>query len=454
MSRGRLFKRFTSHHQVTNNQHNREDELIQKRSSARTTGRKWLLVAVLAAGSATGVVGMPAVQAAPASTVTLTETSYYTGPSNGPIYAYLNTVFSNFEKSHPGIVIKREDIPNSGQYLTTIAAEASAGTLPDILMLDNPMVPTIASYNVLTPLSSLGKTVISQLGSAQQVEAKFNGTIYGYPLYTNTIALFYNKAMLSAANITPPTTWTQLLTDAKALTNSQHYGIAFSGENCGGCNVWTFIPFLMTNGGSLTRLTTSQSVQALTLWANLAKEGAVDKDFTNWTQGQPEAAFAADKAAMMINGPWFFGTLNSVKGLNYGVVPIPVNTPGQAVVGPIGGEVWTIPKSNPATEKAAFELLNYMAQPSVDAALGTNTGDIPTVKAAVPIWAKTASPLYAPFEAELAHGFLRTGTLGVLYPRVESAVGNGIVSALIGKQTPAAAFATAQANVNSILEGS
>jgi ABC-type glycerol-3-phosphate transport system substrate-binding protein len=48
---------------------------------------------------------------------------------------------------------------------------------------------------------------------------------------------------------------------------------------------------------------------------------------------------------------------------------------------------------------------------------------------------------------------VRTSTLGVLYPRVETAVGNGIVSALIGKQTPAAAFATAQANVNSILEG-
>jgi multiple sugar transport system substrate-binding protein len=237
------------------------------------------------------------------------------------------------------------------------------------------------------------------------------------------------------------------------LTDAQHYGIAFSGETCAGCNVWTFIPFLLTNGGSLTHLTTPQSVQALALWTDLTKEGAIDKDFTNWNQGQPEAEFAAGKAAMMINGPWFFPTLNSVKGLSYGVVEIPVNTPGQNVVGPIGGEVWTIPKSNPTIEKAAYELLNYMAKPSVDASLATASGDIPTVKAAIPTWQKTASPLYAPLLAELKHGFVRTSTLGVLYPRVETAVGNGIVSALIGKQTPAAAFATAQANVNSILEG-
>jgi multiple sugar transport system substrate-binding protein len=417
----------------------------------RAAGRS--LRALFVAGSVVSAMVLPVAQASAApSTITLTETSYYP-KSAGPIYFYLNTVFKNFEKSHPGIIIKREDIPNSPEYLTTIADEAAAGNLPDVLMLDNPMLPTIASYNVLTPLSSLGQTAISGLGAPQQEEAKFNGTIYAYPLYTNTIALFYNKAMLSAANITPPTTWAQLLTDAKALTNSQHYGIAFAGENCSGCNVWTFIPFLLTNGGSLTNLTSPQSVQALTLWTDLVKEGAVDKDVTNWNQGQPEAAFAAGKAAMMINGPWNFGNLNAVKGLNYGVVQVPVNTPGQVVVGPIGGEVWTIPNHTTSIEKAAFELLNYMAEPSVDAAFGTNTGDIPTVKAAIPIWAKTATPLYAPFQAELKQGFVRTGTLGVLYPRVESAIGNGIVSALIGKQAPAAAFKTAQANVNAILEG-
>jgi multiple sugar transport system substrate-binding protein len=430
--------------------------LIQKRNFAHRTVRGRLLVALLAAGSAVGVLGISTGQAsASSSKIVLTETSYYTSvASNGAIYTALNTVFSNFEKTHPGITIKREDIVNSGNsYLTAVAAEAAAGNLPDVLMLDNPTVPTLASYGELTPLSTLGPTAIPTLGAAQQAEAKFNGTIYGYPLYTNTIALFYNKAMFAAAHIQPPTTWAQLLTDAKALTNAQHYGIAFSGETCAGCNVWTFIPFLLTNGGSLTHLTTPQSVQALTLWTELTKEGAINKDFTNWNQGQPEAEFAAGKAAMMINGPWFFPTLNSVKGLSYGVVEIPVNTPGQNVVGPIGGEVWTIPKSNPTSEKAAYELLNYMAKPSVDASLATASGDIPTVKAAIPTWQKTASPLYAPLLAELKHGFVRTSTLGVLYPRVETAVGNGIVSALIGKQTPAAAFATAQANVNSILEG-
>ena len=218
--------------------------MLHKNTSAHRTGRTRLLAALVAAGSAVGIVGIPTVQASASSSIVLTETSYYTSvDQNGPIYSALNTVFSNFEKSHPGITIKREDIVNSGNnYLTEVAAEAAAGTLPDILMLDNPTVPTLASYGVLTPLSTLGRTAIPTLGAAQQGEAKFNGQIVGYPLYTNTIALFYNKAMLAAANIQPPTTWAQLLTDAKALTTSQHYGIAFSAEACSGCGVWTILP--------------------------------------------------------------------------------------------------------------------------------------------------------------------------------------------------------------------
>jgi multiple sugar transport system substrate-binding protein len=410
--------------------------------------------ALLAAGSVVGMVGVPAVQASAASPIVLTETSYYDSyASNGPIYNYMNTIFSGFEKTHPGIIIKREDLPPNGSYFTKIVDEAASNTLPDILMVDNPDLPVLASYGVLTNLSALGSTVLPNLEPTQQGEAQVNGGVYGYPLYDNTIALFYNKDMLAAAHVQPPKTWAQLLTAAKALTNSQHYGLAWAGQPIVNNVTWQFLPFLLTNGGSLTHLTSPQSVAALTLWTNLWKEGAVDKDALTWTQSQPNSEFITDKAAMEIMGCWQLTSDSAVKGLNFGVEEIPVNTPGQVVQSPVGGEIWTVPKSNPATEKAALELLNYMAKPSVDAALGTNTGDIPTVKAAVTIWAKTANPLYQPFEQELQHGFVRAETLGTAFPRVDQAVANAIAASLIGKQTPAAAFGTAQQEVNSILSG-
>ena len=158
---------------------NKEDELTtQKHLCSPDRQDNGSCAALVAAGSASGHrSASQRCKPRPAAAIVLTETSYYTSvDQNGPIYSALNTVFSNFEKSHPGITIKREDIVNSGNnYLTEVAAEAAAGTLPDILMLDNPTVPTLASYGVLTPLSTLGQTAIPTLGTAQQAEAKFNG---------------------------------------------------------------------------------------------------------------------------------------------------------------------------------------------------------------------------------------------------------------------------------------
>ncbi|HUC14375.1 MAG TPA: extracellular solute-binding protein [Acidimicrobiales bacterium] len=385
-------------------------------------------------------------------TITLTEQDYYFVGA-GPIHTYLNTLFANFMKLHPNIVIQRTTIPPS-DYFTKVTDEAGANALPDVLMLDNPDLPYFAEYGVLAPLGSLGRTAISALQAPQQSESSFNGTVYAYPLYTNTIALFYNKTMFAAAGLQPPTTWAQLLTDAKALTTPAHYGIAFSGQTGPGQNVWQFEPFLWSNGGNLTQLTSPQSVQALTLWTDLVQEKAVSPAVTTWGQVQPENFFADSKAAMMVNGPWFLSTLNGVKGLDYGVAEIPVNTPGQNVVPPIGGELWTIPKSSSATEKAAFELLNYMASPSVDEQLSLAEGDVPTVKAALGPWKSKAGAQLQPFLQELLHGEARTAVLGTNYPAVETVVGNAIEAALLGKQTPAQAFAAAQKQVQSVIYGS
>ena len=147
---------------------------------------------------------MPAAQASAAGgTITLTETSYYPA-SAGPIYTYLNTVFNNFEKTHPGIIVKREDIPNSprvpdddrGRGLSWVSPRRPYARQPD--GPHHRLVQRAHSAELARQDRHPERSA-----AAQQAEAKFNGTIYGYPLYTNTIALFYNKAMLSAANIRP-----------------------------------------------------------------------------------------------------------------------------------------------------------------------------------------------------------------------------------------------------------
>ena len=50
------------------------------------------------------------------------------------------------------------------------------------------------------------------------------------PLYGLAYGLYYNKAMFKAAGLNPPTTWEEMVTDAKKLTDpaKQQYGFSLA----------------------------------------------------------------------------------------------------------------------------------------------------------------------------------------------------------------------------------
>ena len=163
--------------------------------------------------------------------------------------------------------------------------------------------------------------------------------------------------MLKAANVAPPKTWAQLLTAAKALTTSDHYGIALTCEAAED-TTWQWEPFFWSNGGNATfsNIASAPGVQALNVWKQLITDGSASKDCLQWSQ-TPAAStqFIDGKAAMMVNGPWNFPTMNQSKlfyGKQFGVVPVPVNKAGQHVVVPLGGEDWMVSNTG-GTERAA-----------------------------------------------------------------------------------------------------
>lgn len=114
--------------------------------------------------------------------------------------------------------------------IAKVLQQASSKTLPDVLMLDNPDVQQIAASGALVPITNFG---LSGKGAAKGTVAAstYKGKLYGLQPIANSIALFYNKDLLSAAGITPPKTWADLTADAKKLTTKTTYGFAFSGIN-------------------------------------------------------------------------------------------------------------------------------------------------------------------------------------------------------------------------------
>jgi multiple sugar transport system substrate-binding protein len=378
--------------------------------------------------------------AAGGAKISLTAQDYYT---NEPQHSAIGNILSSCAAS-AGVSVTQDSIAPP-QLLPKVLQQLSSHTLPDLLMLDNPNLQQIAQTGALTPLATAGVDLTGYYPSILAA-GTYQGKVYGLAPGVNAIALFYNKDLLSAAGIQPPTTWAELTADAAKLTTPQHYGFAMSADNDGE-GAWTFLPFFWSNGGDLAHLDAPASVQALQYVTNLVKSGSMSKSVVTWAQADVNDQFIAGKAAMMINGPWQFSSLNAAKGLNYGVAPIPVPQAGDSVKVALGGEMWAVPITTPAKEKAAGAVLACMNNAANQTTFATAAGYVPSLQTSAAQFAQT-TPALAPFVTEVATALSRTAEVGTKFPTIATAIETAEQSAITGAASPQQAMSAAQATAS------
>ena len=379
-------------------------------------------------------------QAAAGGKISLTAEDYYT---NEPQHSAIGNILSTCAAS-AGVNITQDSIAPP-QLLPKVLQQLSSHTLPDLLMLDNPNLQQIAQTGALTPLATAGVDLSGYYPSILAA-GTYQGKVYGLAPGVNAIALFYNKDLLSAAGIQPPTTWAELSADAAKLTTPQHYGFAMSADNDGE-GAWTFLPFFWSNGGDLAHLDAPASVQALQFVTNLVKSGSMSKSVVTWAQADANDQFIAGKAAMMINGPWQFASLNAAKGLNYGVAPIPVPQAGDKVKVALGGEMWAVPITTSAKQKAAGAVLACMNNATNQTTFSTAAGYVPSLQTSAAQFAQ-ATPALAPFVTEVATALSRTAEVGTKFPTIATAIETAEQSAITGAASPQQAMTAAQATAS------
>ncbi|MER7670128.1 ABC transporter substrate-binding protein [Kitasatospora sp. NPDC096128] len=340
-----------------------------------------------------------------------------------------------------GVRVEQTSVPGAS-LIPKVLQQASSRTLPDLLMLDNPDLQQIARTGALTPLDGYG---IDAGGFARGIlsAGTYQGRVYGLAPNVSTVALIYNKDMLTEAGVAVPRTWDELKAAAAALTRPGRYGMAVD-ANATFEGTWQFLPFLWSNGGDERHLDTPQAAQALQLWVDLVKSGSMSKSVLNWTQADVHDQFVAGRTAMMINGPWRIPALNQDENLHWGVAPVPVPQPGRTPVTPLGGEVWTVPQNPSKTrqEKAA-RVLACLNSPSNMLTLAQEHYTVPS-RTAVAAQHAEEIPSMSAFAESVAAARARTDELGVEWPRAATGIYTAIQSALTGEQTPEVALSHAQ----------
>ena len=236
----------------------------------------------------------------------------------------LDEVFNSYEQSNPDIqiVYRQQSIQD---YRERVQAAIASGEGPDIFRFHNTWLPMLKTD--LQPDSN--KVInLSQFYPIVSTNVVLGGETFGVPLDFDTLALYYNPAMLERANQEVPETWDELRSVAQAVRvpasgKIQVGGVALGTTN----NVDNFSDILglmlLQNGANPGAPTDRFTEDTLTFYTMFAKDSTNSRV---WDETMPAStyAFAMEKVAMIFAPSWRAFEIQDINpSLEFKTAPVP-----------------------------------------------------------------------------------------------------------------------------------
>ncbi|MFE7841773.1 extracellular solute-binding protein [Streptomyces sp. NPDC057474] len=344
-----------------------------------------------------------------------------------------------------GVKIKRTAFDTSDLTNKALLA-AQQDNSADVLIVDNPVVSTLAEAGVLTTTDD-NKIDTSAVDANLLGAGQSGGKTYGTPVGANTLALYYNKEVLKEAGVDIESVkdWDSLTAALAKVEKAGKKGITFSaiGTEEGS---FQFLPWFWGSGAQLTDIGSAESVSALSLWKNWLDEGYAPNSVINNTQTTSWQEFASGDYAFAENGTWQLANAEKA-GFEYGVIPVPGADGGNAAA-PTGGEFVTVPVQGETGRYATSQKL-VTCLTSTDNLLATDT-TLSYVAPTTEVQDKqvAANAELKPWVDAVKAAKGRTSDdLGTKYPKISEQLWKAVQSALSGSRSPKDALTAAQSAV-------
>lgn len=342
-----------------------------------------------------------------------------------------------------GVTIERTAYDTTALTNQALLA-AQEGTSPDIILLDNPAVPTLADTGMLTTMDELGLD-ISQIDENLLGAGQIDGSTYGIPIGANTLALYYNLEILEVAGVDPAsiTDWASLDEALEAISGTGNRGITFAGINTEEGS-FQFLPWFWGAGADLMDLASEEAVAALELWKGWVDDGYAPNTVITNSQNTTWEEFLTGKYGFAENGTWQVNSAAEA-GFETGVLELPARDGGVAPA-PTGGEFVIAPvQSDTDRYETTRKIIEAMTTPEgfVQTA-NTFAYYIPPTQEGQDQLLEENPDLETWVSAvQAAKG--RTGDdLGIDYAQISEQLWTAVQNALSGAESPADALTTAQ----------
>jgi ABC-type glycerol-3-phosphate transport system substrate-binding protein len=288
---------------------------------------------------------------------------------------------------------------------------------PDITELGNTDTPGIAAEGALANITSdvKGWSNGSDIIPGNLANDTINGQNYAVPWFGGVRGIWYNKDQFAKAGIkSAPTTWAQLVSDAKALMAAYPgtYGLGAPSNYTNA--IVSFIwgaggqVAVQKNGKWVAELNSPQSEAGIQFYANLyltqkvspAKYiGQTELGAPGATSGGSDQDFADGTLDMYIDGPWAESSLEAVSTANksqWASFPIPSeNGPNPAPAFAGGSDLGVWAKSKYKT--AAWDLVSVMDSPALATTFANSQGFFPEFTTSLSSGVYKSSPVLSGF---------------------------------------------------------
>ncbi len=420
--------------------------------------RRTLAKGVAAAPVALGVARGYGLSAAAQDNVKLTVLTHWNiAEQKDPLEA----IFKQYTDANPNVEIELQTVAFA-DLLTRITTGALGGETTDIVHIYNLWLPDLATSILAAPPEAVSSDVSAAYAGGTVAGASYADQVWGFPTEVNTYQLIYNKKMLDAAGVTPPTKLSEMRDAAKACTimdgdTQTQAGWLFQATWDSGV-VHPFTSLLYSNNGEYVNEDHTEAlfnqqpgVDVLQVECDIFTDGSA-------MTGVPEDGdFEAGHAAMTIMANWWGAQLKAsdIGMENVGVGPIPVGEDGTSIA--VQYEwLWAVNNATKNAE-AAWNFLTWLNTPASEGASSPMGDFLTSALNAIP--GRTSDqeahqdvlsdPFVAPFVTALA-----TSQTEALIPgaqEIKTALQTQIESAWYGETDPQTALNNAADQANSIL---
>ncbi|MEV1009052.1 extracellular solute-binding protein [Streptomyces sp. NPDC049881] len=306
----------------------------------------------------------------------LSGTVTFWDTSNETEAEVFQAVAEAFEDEHPGVTV---DYVNVGfdDAQNRFKNAAAANEAPDVMRTEVAWVADFASLGYLYPLD--GTAAVENEDDflpTAWASTQFDGQTYAVPQVTDTLALFYNRALLEEAGVEVP----ESLDDVEASTDAFD-AVGATPLYVRGDDPYWFLPFLYGEGGDMVdaeaqRVTIDDEagVAAFARMQSLIDSGAAITDTSDGWENMM-STFADGEVAMMVNGPWAIADATAALGEDLGVAPVPAG--GQTQASPLGGWNYGVYAGTPEAD-ASFEFVRYMSSAATQQRVTEELSLLPT----------------------------------------------------------------------------